>query len=182
MWYKIKKIYQWTNLVRPMTYTYTITSVPSSGSSYYSIAKSWYKIKQVVIEWSTSYNSQQYCWAYPKITYTTNRTYEAWLSFNYGSVSTDVSYVMYRQNNTNYKEYTYPKALINYSWTNTFKMTLTKTWWTTIVNGTTNTGTYGSAMSTVVNNIFNSWNSQCICWNVDSTIPSVTFTVTYESA
>jgi len=173
-------VYIWDTTPWTATETYTITSVSSSGSSYYSIAKSWYKITQVVIEWSTSYNSQQYCWAYPKISYATDRTYEAWLSFNYGSSSTDVSYVMYRQNSTNYQEYTYPKALINYSWTNTFKMTLTETWWTTIVNNTTNTGTYSPTMSTVVNNIFNSWNCQCICWNNSSTIPSVTFTVTYE--
>lgn len=180
MWYKVKRIYQWTNLVRPwkITETYTIPQATSTSSTstnnYISIYKSWFKVKQIVIETTGASNSTSSLW-------NINCWIRVWNSWNL------YRFARWVWTNT-YSKIEYYDGSFNdlrtnlwwsQTWTNTIKLTIWEDSWSLTINWTTTNRTTTSTEKTIIQWIFN---SSTINAHISTTrwyIWPATYTVTY---
>lgn len=174
-------VYIWTDTPWTVTETYTFSWISgSSQATYNSIAKSWYKVLSVVIEGTWTPNDAS-AWVYPRITYDTTRAYEWQLTFNIGSNNTwTFSWVRYRDTWwTNIDVYDI-RSYVNYTATNTYKMTFNRDWWLLTINWTNLSGTYSSWMKTTIDTIMDSTTIQFRQGVTNASMSTQTVTVTYE--
>ena len=168
MWNKVKRIYIGTKVVRPseITETYTWTA------SVTSIAKSWYKIKQLIWEMSATNSSNDYAWLflnkirlqwsydYWVVLHTWNQRWNTW---QYWSVMSD-----YQSSGGSIRWLSFPSSATTRSaWACRVTVTATTTKvevWQTFGNRLyTNTYNHTANENTYVQTIFNA-NNQDISW------------------
>jgi hypothetical protein len=157
---------------------------------YTPIAKTWYTIKQITIQWKWKFNNYSWnttntCWFFPKISSAANRTYETGLAINLKlNSSTNDNWYWYRSNNTNVKDYTFSDSWFNNQlyWINEFTIVATKTWWSANINWNTYSKNYWTTMASVVSSIFNSSTAQAaVNTNWWWTFIELTYAIEYEN-
>ena len=183
-------VYIWTSGIlkndyiwEVLTETYTIAKVSESAGSYVtnyvSIYKSWYKIKNVLIE--TSWKSITSYWAillYLADASGRNPSNGIWIYMRVGA-NTPKANLNGKYSWTDFDIGT-SIGTVSATWTNTFSMNITDEWVvTTIVNWTTNNYTLTWNPKLALNNILN-WTS--IYWQIQAVRSEnwpATVTVTY---
>ena len=189
MWYKVKRIYQWTNLVRPVepveiTEPYTLSTASYNADLFEKVAKSWYKIKEINIKWQCENYNPWVEWY--------SATY-AWLAIgqtdprfifdvSHGTYHDRKGKIQYSIDWQRQELYATSDSPISVNSWNTCECTFTREWFNFSINWHQYSWSYSSWMIDKITQIMDDSNATIFLNTIRWYVRDYTYTITYISS